>query len=113
MNVSRLLTFEKAARDIGMPVASLRSAADFHGFTIRMGRAVRLHPDDLGRLIDLCRVEPKDRASTGAPTEKPTKSAMATPAYRPAQAAASKLKANSRRTSPKSTGQVVHLNPEI
>lgn len=104
-----LLTFEDAARQMGLPVASLRSAADRHGITIRMGRAVRIHPDDLGRLIDLCRVDPKAPACTGGQTDRPSKSETTTTGHRPAQAAALRLKARSRNTSRESTAQLVQL----
>jgi len=110
MRPERLLTFDQAADLMGVPVAGLRAAADQHGMTIRMGRAVRIHPDDLGRLVDLCRVEPRGRACTGAQTERHGKSATpAAPASRPARQAASKLKARSRPTLTESTGQLVRL----
>lgn len=106
-----LLTFEAAARQLNVPVASLRAAADEHGLTIRMGRAIRIHPDDLGRLIELCREEPKDRAYSGAKTDKPGKSeTRAAPVSRPALAAAERLKRSLRTTSPSSTAPVVPLN---
>jgi len=113
MDALRLLTFDQAAAEMGVPVASLRSAADEHGLTIRMGRAVRIHPDDLGRLIELCRVGQKDRACTGAQTANSTRSATpAASVSRPARQAASKLKARSRVTSTESTGQLVRLSQE-
>lgn len=108
--MDRLLKVEEAANMLGVPVASLRTVADNHGKTIRMGRAVRLHPDDIEELVSLCRVEPKGRASTGAKeaTGRPSgKSAIqASPPSRPAQTAAMKLKSNSRNTSQGKTGQV-------
>ncbi len=63
--VERLLSIPEAARALGVPKESLRRAADTHGKTIRMGRAVRLHPDDLEELIELCRVVPKVPACIG------------------------------------------------
>ncbi len=110
--ITRLLTFQEAAKRTGVPMASLRTAADEHGLTIRMGRAVRIHPHDIGKLIGLCRVEPKARASTGAQTAKPGKSAIPVSDSRPARLAASKLKARSRNTSTANTGQLVQLNRE-
>ena len=107
-----LLTIREAATRLGVPEYSLRKVADNHGMTIRIGRAVRLHPDDLSEIVDLCRGERKDRASTGAlgQMDRPSgKSGTAQPDYRPAQAAAAMLKRSSRATSNASTGQVVPL----
>ena len=106
-----LLTFEAAARELNVPVASLRSSADAHGLTIRMGRAIRIHPDDLRRLIDLCRAEPKAPDYSGAKTENTGKSEIPKTengsGLRPAQAAANKLKTRLQTTSAKSTAQLV------
>ena len=60
----RLLTFPDAAETLGVPVKSLRAVADRHGKTVMIGRNPRLHPDDLGELIDLCRCHPRARASS-------------------------------------------------
>lgn len=110
--IARLLQIEEAARMIGVPVASLRRAADAHGKTIIMGRAVRLHPDDLEDLVDLCRVDPKAPDSTGDKTAKSGKSETPVPCQsRPAQDAAKKLKDNLRTTSPASIGQVARFAP--
>lgn len=106
----RLLSIPEAARELGVPKESLRRAADDHGMTIRVGRAVRLHPNDLEELIELCRVAPRVRASTGARQEQSGKSETAAPAFRPAQAAAQKLKARSQPTSPKKPAPVVPLD---
>ena len=43
----RLLTLDEAAETLGVPAASLRGAAERLGFLIRMGRAIRIHPNDL------------------------------------------------------------------
>lgn len=100
--VSRLLTFDEAAAALNVPVGSLRSAADEHGLTIRMGRAVRLDPNSLEELIDLCRVEPKARPSTGETVKMARPSGKhETPRShqsRPAQIAAQKLKDISRKS---------------
>lgn len=107
-----LLRIEEAAEKIGMPKQAVRNEAERHGLLIRMGRNLRLHPDDLEELVNLCRVVPKARASTGerektAPTSG--RSATEAPAFRPAQTAAAKLKAHSRSTSKGSTAPVVPL----
>ena len=114
MTLVRLLTFDEAADTIGVPQRSLRTAADKHGKTIKIGRAVRLHPDDLGELINLCRGREKGQDCTGdnqsdegasGKSEIPVMSG-----YRPARIAASKLKGRSPNTSPKSTAPVVRLH---
>ena len=107
-----LLTIKEAAGRLGVPEQSLRKVADDHGMTIRIGSAVRLHPDDLSEIIALCRGERKDRASIGAKgqTDRPSgKSGTAPIESRPAQTAAAMLKRSSRATSSASTAQVVPL----
>ena len=108
--MDRLLRMEEAAERLGVPVASLRTVADTHGKTIRMGRAVRLHPDDIEELVSLCRVEPKDRAYTGASakTGRPSgkSETQASSQSRPARTAATMLKNNSQNTLPGKTAQV-------
>ena len=44
----RLLTIDEAANELGVPAGSLRRAAERHGFLVRMGRAIRIDPNDLG-----------------------------------------------------------------
>ncbi|MFN3145287.1 MAG: helix-turn-helix domain-containing protein [Paracoccaceae bacterium] len=63
-----LLKIEEAARRLGVPKASLRTAAEKHGLLVRMGRAVRIDPNDIERLIEKCRDKPQGRASTGEKT---------------------------------------------
>ena len=46
----RLLTLNKAAEALGVPVASLRGAAERLGFLVRMGRVVRIDANDLGKV---------------------------------------------------------------
>lgn len=113
MTLHRLLSVPEAANALNVPAASLRSAADEHGLTIRMGRAVRLHPDDLETLVKLCRVAPSVHAYTSDESRgKPRTTKSETPGRtqsRPAQAAAEKLKKPSRHTSIGNTGQLVQL----
>ena len=114
-SVQPLLTFPQAAKMLNVPQASLRTVADEHGKTVQMGRAVRLHPEDLEELVSLCRVTQKARASTGGneQTAQPSgKSATQAPAYRPAQTAAMLLKNSSRNTSARNNAQVVPLKPQ-
>ena len=63
----RLLSIDEAAAKLGIPPGSLRTAARRHGLLVKMGRAVRIDPDDLPELIDRCRDRPRDRDSTAAP----------------------------------------------
>ena len=48
--IPELLTIDEAAERLGVPRASLRSAAQEHGYLVRMGRAVRIDPDKLGKV---------------------------------------------------------------
>lgn len=109
----KLLKVEEAAKSLGVPIDSLRNAADTHGMTIKFGRAVRLHPNDLEELVELCRVNPKARASIGAKEKTLTQSGKSATTgmleSRPAQTTANKLKRNSRSTSRASSGQVAHF----
>ena len=53
-----LLTPDQAAKTLGVPVASLRGAAERHGFLIRIGRSVRIDPNDLKEIVKRCREHP-------------------------------------------------------
>ncbi|WP_235958229.1 helix-turn-helix domain-containing protein [Salipiger sp. PrR003] len=113
MAVTRLLPIPEAADMLGVPPGSLRTAADKHGKTIRMGRAVRLHPDDLEELCKLCRDDPKAPAFTGEKDQaEPHTGKSGTPEMsgsRRALTAAQKLKKLSKTTSTVSSAQVVPL----
>ncbi|WP_380710870.1 hypothetical protein [Sinirhodobacter huangdaonensis] len=65
-----LLTIEAAAAELGVPMRSLRNAAETHGYLVRMGRAVRIEKDSLGELIQKCRDQQKAHASTSSPTAR-------------------------------------------
>lgn len=94
-----LLTIEQAARELNVPQASLKSAAQTHGMLIRMGRAVRIDPNTLPELIKRCQEKPKDRASTGVEINKSGSSEIQDgQTFRRAQATAEILKKGSRRT---------------
>lgn len=112
---AKLLRIEEAAKILDVPAEGLRKAADYHGLTLVIGRSVRLHPDDLGTLIEKCRVEPKARASRGAKEDqngrRSGKSETVKPASPPALTAAKKLKKPLRPTSNASTAQLVPLRP--
>lgn len=47
----RLLTIDEAADELGVPRAAMRAAAERYGLLVRMGRAVRIDPNDLGELV--------------------------------------------------------------
>lgn len=107
---ARLLQIDEAADMLGVPVASLRAAADEHGKTIRMGRAVRLHPDDLEELIQLCRVQRKERASGAGETPASGSSSTAKTSAARARQTAEKLRKRSRNTSSAEPARVVPLS---
>lgn len=100
-----LLTIEAAAAQIGVPKASLRSAAERHGFLIRMGRAIRIDPDQLPELLKKCQNAPKAPASTGTNRvgngSSETRDAQK---LQQAQMTAQKLKSGLRNTSLAGTG---------
>lgn len=115
MNTPVLWTIREAAQRLGVPESSLRKVADDFGKTIYIGRAVRLHPDDLPEIIDLCRAEPKAPACIGEreKTLRPSgKLGTEASESRPARTAAAKLKRNSRNTSTANIGQLVRLGPK-
>jgi hypothetical protein len=111
----RLLAIDEVAASLGVPRESLRRMADKHGKTIVIGRAVRLHPDDIEELVSLCRVPPKVPVSTSSnETDAPrfgSSKTRVTSGSRQALATAAKLKRPSQNTSPAETGQVVRLPP--
>lgn len=108
-----LLTVEAAARRLGVPKASLLRAAEQHGFLILVGRAQRLREDELERLINKCRREPRAPASTfaAAPGATPSGSSGTRAGQKSALAhqLAERLKTVSRPTSQKSSGKVLPL----
>ena len=108
-----LCTIDEAADDLGVPKASLRTAAQEHGYLVRMGRSLRLERDRLPELLKKCRDQPKERASTSSNTA-PTGTSE-TPGSQIAQRAAQaakKLKKRSEHTLPPKDGQVLQLNPK-
>lgn len=63
--IPKLLTFEQAAAELNVPAEALRAAADTHGKTIKIGRAIRVNQDDLVEIVRLCQQKPKVPASSG------------------------------------------------
>lgn len=74
-HVPKLLTFEQAAKELNVPVTALRTVADQHGKTVRIGRVLRLEETDLKELVRLCRVKPKVPVSSGE-TDPPKESSL-------------------------------------
>ena len=101
--VPRLLTIEKAAIELGVPPGSLRTAAQQHGFLVRIGRALRIDPNDIPELIDRCRDTPRDPDCIVAATAAAITSSATPEAGSPQRALAitEKLKELSRGTSPR------------
>ena len=100
----RLLTLDEAATELGVPRASLRSAAERHGFLVRMGRALRIDPETVPELIEKCRSKPRVPAGTGEARETTTSGTKAASSSQRAQATADRLIERSRATSRKRTG---------
>ena len=99
-----LLTIPEAADHLGVPVRSLRRAAETHGLLVCIGRAVRIDRDRLPELIAKCQSEPKAPAYTGTlPAESGSSEIAADQRLRQAQTTAQRLKAHSRPTSPTAT----------
>ena len=99
--MTRLLSIAEAAEQLGIPPGSLRTAAREHRLLVKMGRAVRIDPDDLPELIDRCRDRPRDPDSTAAPTVATTSFETEIDSCALAHETAEKLKRHSRATSPK------------
>lgn len=100
---------EVLAREYGVPKDSLRKAADEHGFTIRMGKAVRIARADMGELIKACREKPRERASISANRESGISATPDEMTSRPARATATKLKGLSSATSQLKAGQLAQF----
>ena len=111
--MARLLSIPEAARALGVPEASLRSAAERYGFIVRMGRSVRVDSQQFDQLVRKCQDAPRAPASTGeshAMTGAGSgSSATPEPKLQPAQQIADMLKKPSRPTSPGKPGGVVAL----
>ena len=100
-----LLTIDQAAEQLGVKPGSLRTAAQRHGLLVKMGRAVRINPNDIPELIKSCQGKPKDRGCTVAATASGPSVIRAENSSQRALASAEKLKQRSRGTSPKKTDQ--------
>ncbi len=94
---------KQAAKHLGVPAAPLERAAHIHGYIVQIGSAKRLKPEELGELIDKCRVHQREPGSTHVKEQDAIRSGSsgmkAASNSRPARQTASKLKALSRGTS--------------
>ena len=109
--MSQLCKIEEVAAELGVPKASLRTAAETHGFLVRMGRAIRLERDRLPELLKKCRDQPKEQGSTSSNTARTgTSEILGNPTAQRAAQAASKLKKPSRRTSQQEGGKVLPMS---
>ena len=106
----RLLTVDEAAKELGVPRGSLRTAAERHGFLVRMGRHTRIDPNTLPELVEKCRGNPQERDSTNASTAYGSSATGSDPCQR-ALATAAKLKECSRDTSRNETAQPGRVIP--
>jgi len=106
-----LRTLEEAADDLGVPLRSLRTAAEEHGFLVQMGRAIRIDRNDYGRLVKKCQGQAKGQGSTSSRTARTGTSVTPdNPTAARATQAAQKLKKPSQPTSPRKGGQVVQMS---
>ncbi|MER5171626.1 hypothetical protein [Thioclava kandeliae] len=111
MGKFELITLKDAAEELGVPVRSLTTAAEEHGFIVYMGRAKRLEKDSLGELIKKCRAQPKAPASTNSPTgHSGISETQANPIGQRAAQAAKMLRKRSQPTSPQKGAQVTPLS---
>ena len=107
--MARLLTIDEAAAALGVPVASLRTAAEQHGFLIRMGRAIRIDPDTLPELCEKCRDHPRPPESIAGAIPDTGSSATKADSIQLARETSAKLKQRSKGTSPKRNGPPAQL----
>ena len=106
----RLLTIPEAAEQLGVPPGSLRTAAERNGLLVKIGRAVRIDPNDIQELIKKCRDKQKDPASTAMSTGSGTSATTAECSNQRALETAEKLKGRSRDTLPRNTGRAGQLH---
>ena len=109
---SLLLKIEEAANQLGIPKGSLRSAAETHGYLVKMGRTVRIDQESLPELIKLCRDQKQAPASTNLKTESSSSEIPVGRNNQQALETAEKLKRLSRDTSRNATGQSVQVHPK-
>ena len=109
--MTHLCKIEEAAAELGVPVSGLKTAAETHGFIVKMGRAIRLERDRLPELIKKCRDQPKGQGSTSSNTDPTgTSETRDSRTAQRATQAANKLKRRLVPTSPQKDAQVLPMN---
>ena len=109
--MSQLCKIDEIAAELGVPKASLRTAAEQHGFLVRMGRAIRIERDRLPELLKKCRNQPKEQGSTSLNTASTgTSETQDSPIAQRAAQAALRLKKPSPRTSQQGGGKVLPMS---
>lgn len=109
--MTQLCTIDDIADELGVPKASLKTAAETHGFIVRIGRAIRLERERLPELLKKCRDQPKEQGSTSSNTDRTgTSETRGNPTAQRAAQAAQKLKKHSEHTSPQRAAQVLPMN---
>ena len=106
----RLLTIEEAAKQIGVPRGSLRTAAEAHGFIVRMGRTLRIDQQSLPELIRQCQENQKALTYTSEQPECGLSEKGKNSVQR-AQETAERLKRLSPGTSQSVTGPPAQIHP--
>lgn len=106
-----LCTIDEIAEEWKVPKASLRTAAERHGFLVRIGRALRLERERLPELLKKCRDQPREQGSTSSSTARTgTSATLDNPTAQRAAQAAMKLKKSSGRTSQPKAAQVLPMS---
>ena len=108
MTAPLTITVREAAERLAFPIATTERVARDLGLLIMAGNRKRIDPNDLPEIMNSCRSERKDRASTSARTQ--AFGSSATPDAGTVQQAlgiAAKLKGRSRSTSPTATSAPV------
>lgn len=108
-----LWTIDQAAAELNVGKGTIKTVlAEHPQFKIKMGREIRVNPDDLGEIIDACREKPKVPASTSdlpatAEQSNTSSSIPVASSVARAQRTSDKLKRLSSGTSKKSEGAPV------
>lgn len=104
-----LATLPEAARELGVPVGSLRREAERLGFLVRVGRSLRIARADYQGIITACRESARAPASSSGATAAGISATPAGCSLARAHETAERLKRLSRATSRSAGGQLVPL----
>lgn len=107
----RLLTIKEAADRLGVPAKALRRVAEDHGFIIKMGRAIRLDPNQLQEIIEKCRDQARAPASSPNGTASGISETEAESSVARALETANGLSKRSPDTLQNATGQPARVIP--